>query len=675
MKKNRAFFVIGMNCAIALLFVYLGVYPGVYPGVYFGRAVGTVAVPPAVSAESAVPSAARAVSWLSPSLSTTVYLPLVAGPLPSPIVIAAAHIDSVLSGEADEALLLWNRGVMAQPLAGWTLTTPSRRATFPITSTLTLGPGEQIWCAAEAATFRLTFGETPVCEWATDSDPTVPNLDGKLALANGGGRIQLYSAAGALVDTLLYGDESRPAAGWVGAAVQLYTRGDIPREGQLWQRKRDPLTGLPLDTDLATDWSADLADLAWGRQVRMPGWLGWDQPALAAPQTVSATATITVAIGPEGLYQPLAAFITRSQQSLDLSLYTIEHRALTEAIAAAAQRGVRVRLLLEGSPPGGISAFQKWCVATIAAAGGEVRYLAVRDDAPKGYRTRYRFLHAKYGISDGRLAFNGTENFGYDSMPVDTSAPTGGRRGFYLLTDATPVVARLQELFAIDWQPERFADLFPFTLGHAKYGGPPADFLFPELPLYPIGESPFREAVSFSGNAAFALVSAPENATRPDRGIHALIARAGAGDAIAAMQLYEQKNWGDSTSNPVADPNPRLEALIAAARRGAQVQILLDSYFDDPSALRNNQAAVDYINQIALREGLALTARRGNPTLGGIHAKLILLRLGEAHWSAVGSLNGSEVSHKLNREVVVLTDMPGVYERLLRVFDWDWVQK
>jgi phosphatidylserine/phosphatidylglycerophosphate/cardiolipin synthase-like enzyme len=104
------------------------------------------------------------------------------------------------------------------------------------------------------------------------------------------------------------------------------------------------------------------------------------------------------------------------------------------------------------------------------------------------------------------------------------------------------------------------------------------------------------------------------------------------------------------------------------------VQILLDRYFDDPSAIRNNQATVAYINQIAAAEGLALTARLGNPTLGGIHAKLVLLRIGEEQWSVVGSLNGSEVSHKLNREVVLLTDMKGVYERLFAVFEWDWQQ-
>jgi hypothetical protein len=259
-------------------------------------------------------------------------------------------------------------------------------------------------------------------------------------------------------------------------------------------------------------------------------------------------------------------------------------------------------------------------------------------------------------------------------MPVATAAPVGGRRGFYLLTDAPPVVAGLQQLFAVDWAPAHFADLYPYTPGHAKYGGPPADFIFPELTSFPVGDAPFGQAVATSGVARFGLISAPENATQPDRGLHALIAQAGAGDAIAVMQLYEHKNWGDSTSNPVADPNPRLAALIAAARRGAQVQILLDRYFDDPSAIRNNQATVAYINQIAAAEGLALTARLGNPTLGGIHAKLVLLRIGEEQWSVVGSLNGSEVSHKLNREVVLLTDMKGVYERLFAVFEWDWQQ-
>ena len=46
----------------------------------------------------------------------------------------------------------------------------------------------------------------------------------------------------------------------------------------------------------------------------------------------------------------------------------------------------------------------------------------------------------------------------------------------------------------------------------------------------------------------------------------------------------------------------------------------------------------------------------------------MLVRLGNETWSAVGSLNGGEISHKLNREVVLLIDQPAVYNRLLEAF-------
>lgn len=134
----------------------------------------------------------------------------------------------------------------------------------------------------------------------------------------------------------------------------------------------------------------------------------------------------------------------------------------------------------------------------------------------------------------------------------------------------------------------------------------------------------------------------------------------------------EHKYWGYADSNPIADPNPRLEALIAAARRGAMVRVLLDSYFDNAEALRSNRATVDYLNALAQREGLDLQAATGNPTRRGLHAKIILLRIGGETWSAVGSLNGGEISHKVNREVVLMVDAPQVYARLLEVFRWDW---
>jgi cardiolipin synthase A/B len=126
-----------------------------------------------------------------------------------------------------------------------------------------------------------------------------------------------------------------------------------------------------------------------------------------------------------------------------------------------------------------------------------------------------------------------------------------------------------------------------------------------------------------------------------------------------------QMNWGASESNPIADPNPRLQLLIEVARRGVKVRLLLDSFFDEPEALRSNQATVEYLATIAVAEGLDIMGAVGNPTGGGIHAKWLLARVDGVKWAAVGSLNGGEISYKVNREVVLMVDQPAIYDRFL----------
>lgn len=599
------------------------------------------------------------------------YLPLIQSPSPAQLLIAAAHIDSAISYEPDEAILLWNTGMRPQALAGWALKSGTKTARFPITATIILDPGARLWCTAQAGSFQQSFGVTPGCTWGDAIEGAV-HLDNKLSLNNMGGSISLLDPEGAVVDALLYGNTSQTSPGWIGEPAAAYTRGLVSTQGQIWQRKPAALTGQPVDSNQAIDWAGDMTDLVWGRRVRFPGWGGWDSTDGMWPATGSDQATITVAIGPEGLYAPMANFLARATRTLDLSLYTLEHPALAIAAADAARRGVQVRLLLEGSPPGGISDLQKWCVTQIVAAGGDVRFSAVTDDAPNGYKRRYRFLHAKYGIADGRSTFVGSENLTLDAMPIPTGNSNGGRRGFYLFTDAGVVNTALQALFQHDWQPDVFADIRPYAAEHARYGAPPPEFVLPEAPIYSVDDAPFDEPLSSNAQIQFIVVSAPENATRPDSGIHHLINQAGAGDTITLMQLYENAFWGESGSNAIADPNPRLEAAIDAARRGATVRLLLDSYFDDAEDLRNNQLTVDYVRSIAASEGLDLDARLGNPTGGGIHAKLVLVSVGSQRWSAVGSLNGSEASHKINREVVLIVDEPGIYARLLSVFDHDW---
>jgi cardiolipin synthase len=138
--------------------------------------------------------------------------------------------------------------------------------------------------------------------------------------------------------------------------------------------------------------------------------------------------------------------------------------------------------------------------------------------------------------------------------------------------------------------------------------------------------------------------------------------------------VYENLFWGAEKSNLQDDPNPRLQAYIAAARRGAKVRVLLDAFFDnqDLNSPRSNLRTVEYLTAVANVEHLDLQARRRNPTGQGIHNKMVLAQIDGQGWTIVGSQNGGEVSAKLNREMALLVGSDEVYAYLADVFWYDW---
>jgi hypothetical protein len=169
----------------------------------------------------------------------------------------------------------------------------------------------------------------------------------------------------------------------------------------------------------------------------------------------------------------------------------------------------------------------------------------------------------------------------------------------------------------------------------------------------------------------FELVTAPESALRSSDALLGLMARAGAGDGVYVEQLYEHPDWGD----PVSAPNLRLQAYVEAARRGARVRILLNGGTLDlrSFSLTSNVEAAAYVNEIAQAEGLDLSAHLGDPTQYGIHNKMVLVDLGaEGKYVHVGSINGSETSNKVNREMALQVRSAALFDCLYEMFDYDW---
>jgi hypothetical protein len=582
------------------------------------------------------------------------------------VLISAVFPDGYAAGEGDEAVQLWNVGPEPVDLTGWSVTDGEGTATFPAAATL--APGNRIWLAREAGSFARSFGHPPDWTWASAAATSrhLATVGGGPALANGGDAVLLRAADGRLVDTAAYGT-APPAAGWSGPAVRPYHGGALAAAHQVLYRKLDPAGGRPVpDRDLAADWASDPADVLQGRRVRFPG---WELEERARPENARAAARVELAVAPDALYGFLRRHLGAASTAVDLLVYTFENPDLAEALAERARAGVRVRVLVDGDPAGGVDPNQRWCLAQIVAAGGTVYWM----DQGGTVGPRYRSAHAKLIVVDHRLALLGSENPSLGSTPSDDLGDgTAGRRGVMLATDAPAVVAWAEALIAGDLDPGAHVDLRPFQPRDPRRGAPAEDF----LPLRGGGGSGYVPIATtplvLTADVGFVLQSAPENALDASDGLLGLLNRGGNGDNVQVQQLDEPVWWGDGPNEGPVALNPRVQAYLAAARRGARVRVLLDGFFDDPAQVSSNAATVHYLNTLARQEALDLQARLGNPTGLGLHNKMVLLRLGGTYWSHIGSLNGTEVASKANREVAANIESVAVHDYLAAVFAWDW---
>lgn len=586
----------------------------------------------------------------------------------STILIDAVLYDGLELNEPDEAVRLWNVGVSVEDISGWQLNDGSSSAvTFPLSTTL--AAGQTIWVTKDSAAFARQFGFLP--DFAvTNSNPTISNLSGTWpGFANSGDEVYLRDATNANVDILIYGSgDTNQGLEWSGTAVTPYNGGGVfAQEGQILYRRRDQATGLPVpDTNTAADWAQGLDDVINGRKTRYPG---WDLDTFFMTAQVTETAVLTIAIAPDNAYQAIIDEINQATTSLDIETHTFENVAIKDALVQAANRDVAINILLEGEPPGGIPDQEKYICQELEAAGAHCWMMFT--DGPSKIYDRYTFIHAKFilidNLTDRQRVIISSENLSPNSLPDDDKSDgTWGRRGIVLITDAPGVVSHVQQIFDLDLDPANHVDIT------STVGAPPIGFI-PNLETGGITYTVrYPDPVAFSGEFAFELVQSPENSLRDQDGLLGLVNQAGAGDTVLVQQLSERPYWGATSSNPTADPNPRLEAYINAARRGARVRLLLDEYFDDDRSATSNSATCDYVKTIAQNERLDMDCALGNPTGLGIHNKMVLVEVNGRGTIHVGSINGTETSNKANRELALQVQSDDAYALLADMFSRDW---
>ncbi|MGC9348097.1 MAG: lamin tail domain-containing protein [Anaerolineae bacterium] len=590
------------------------------------------------------------------------------------VLISGVLYDGYQLNDADEAVELTNRGTVPAELAGWELCKVAdgnlRCREIPAT---TLVPGERVWLARDLGAFRRSFGMLP----AYTLDPWLSPV-----LANAGDEVVLRDPSRGTqdntIDTVVYGAGDTSLAGWQGAPLAPYYNHLRGEEGQILARMSDEATGLAIpDTDTAADWLQVTTNFTYGRRVLYPG---WDVNALFRPLSVTEAANVTVGVAPDNAFDVISETLMRARSSITAELYTLRHPDLIHLLAAKAEEGVSVSLLLEGNPVGiGVESVdwhtQLYACQAIEAAGGACWFM-VHFPEDRLFN-RYPYLHSKLIVVDDRWTVVSTQNLTPGGLPSDDKLNgTLGSRGIVLVTDAPSVVHRASRILSLDLDPANHNDLIRWNTGYLERYGPPNSGLVDLAPVDGISytvrfPAPFAAAARYH----FELFTAPEAALRRSDALLGLLQRAGPGDRIRVEQLYERVAWGE---DPLLDPNLRLKAYVDAARRGAKVWILLNgrNFVEGQEGdAEDGIKTATYLNDLARREQLRLWASTGNPTHDGIHNKMVLVDLSNGEkYVHIGSMNGSEAAHKVNREVAVQVRSSELHDYLASVFDFDWCQ-
>ena len=585
------------------------------------------------------------------------------------ILLTGVLYQGYQADQAGEAIQLSNISPISTTLTSWEIC-KDRSGTLSCATlpTLTLDAYTRIWLAADAAAFATAFGYPPnyvMTAW--------------FGLANDGDEVIIRDAEGTFIDTLVYNEGTTPAPGWEGPSVHYYSAGK-GADGQILTRIRDEQTGYPIpDTNTASDWLQATANITYGRRVLYPG---WDVDTFFKPLAVTTTATVKVGLTPDNAINVISNTLLQARESISIEMYTLRHPSIIKTLIQKANEGIKVTLLLEGTVLGTGHTSPDWhtelyvCQQIEATGNGQCWFMIHAPDVH--IYNRYNFIHAKMMLVDNQWVVISSQNFTRSSIPADDkSNGTYGSRGVIIATDAPEVVARAAAIFAHDLDPAHHNDLLRWNSDPTysdQYGLPiPAlvDLHSTDYVTYTDGIS---TPLTVHGEFGFELISAPENALRQSDALLGLIARAGSGASVLVQQAYEHAEW-DSNHTPA--PNLRLNAYIQAARRGARVRLFINGKGFIPGypelLPEDNQTTVAYINQLARDEQLDLKAIMGNPTGGGIHNKMVLVNLGNAgQYSHVGSINGSESSSKVNREIALQIQSEEVYTYLATMFAADW---
>jgi phosphatidylserine/phosphatidylglycerophosphate/cardiolipin synthase-like enzyme len=344
--------------------------------------------------------------------------------------------------------------------------------------------------------------------------------------------------------------------------------------------------------------------------------------------------------------------IESAQSTLLINIYELSSPQIGDAVVGRIRAGVHVEILEEGQPVGGMSAAQKGVEAQIvqAMSSQDHFYEMTSKATSQKVNRRFRYDHAKYVIVDGSSLVIGSENY----SPTGNAAPgTLGNRGWEVFIHDEALAEQFQSTFASDTSTQ-YGDILEI-----KKSSTQTSLSSKKAPVFSAA-NPVLTATSVNNFMS---------PTTSQAGLLGMIN--GAEKTLDIEQMTFNSTWGKNPGD-----SPLYDAVIAAARRGVKVRVLLndETVFDHPSKPSKPVNRLTYadLNELAKKDDLPLTVRIANLKAMGvdyIHNKGALV---DGNETLISSINWDENSIENNRETAVVIKSPAVNAHYLALFTQDW---
>ncbi len=422
---------------------------------------------------------------------------------------------------------------------------------------------------------------------------------------NTGTNVYLCDSFDKNVDVVSYGSvKTMPSTkDWIGDSVPLSNMKEAIRRVE------------PKDSNSNFDWTATSDGMTSNGFYDVPEFTG----------------NVLPFVFPDSKGGPILRALKDADTSIHISIYMLTSKHAASILAAKAEEGVDVKVLLENKPLGYDHSYD--ILQSIVDKGGNVSFIGF----PVGGSTsedRYSYVHNKYCIIDGETVIVTSENWTGPNLGNGK-----GNRGWGAVVESTGYAAYMESYFSNDWNGKDVATL------DEKLSNPVSGTKLLSMEEISTYVDALPESGSVINGARLKMYMSPDNTFKA---INYYMSN-------AKERIYtEQMDVGKSFENP--DNQSPIRFMLDAAARGVDAKFMISE---------DSEELLSYLRSHGVKA--AKMSQNGYSTM---HNKGVIID--DCVW--ISSVNWTENAFLNNRECGLYIMDERVTEFYLAEYmeDWDY---